>query len=167
MRRCSGYASISQPGCWDRNGEELSRFGSAAPDSTSRPTKCKLVGVRIHRCGRDRCFPTCGHHRHREMTAMSKQPGKSEAPDEAPREHPTDLPKPIGDAVPAPDEPGLDRPLPPTTHPEQTTDETGERPDEPTESPPAETSEPLGDAIPAPAEPGLDQPLPAKKPPSR
>lgn len=94
---------------------------------------------------------------------MSEEPDKPEEPEEAPGERPTDMPKPIGDAVPAPAEPGLDRPLPPRTH-EEPAEETDKQPDQPAEAPPAETSEPLGDAIPAPPEPGLDQPLPPKKP---
>ena len=98
---------------------------------------------------------------------MSKQANKHEQPREAPEARPTDVSKPIGDAVPAPVEPGLDQPLPPTTRHEPASDEKDKRPDEPTEAPPADTSKPIGDAVPAPVEPGLDQPLPAKRPSTR
>jgi hypothetical protein len=94
---------------------------------------------------------------------MTKESDKHVSPADAQGNPVTDLPKPIGDAVPAPVEPGLDRPLPPKPRHGQSGDEVGERPDKPTEAPPRDTSAPLGDAVPAPVEPGLDKPLPAKK----
>ncbi|SDE27610.1 hypothetical protein [Paraburkholderia lycopersici] len=75
----------------------------------------------------------------------------------------TDLPKPVGDAVPAPTEPGLDRPLPPKTQPEPPAEETNGGPGEPAQTPSEDESRPLGDALPTPREPGLDRPLPPKK----
>ncbi len=72
---------------------------------------------------------------------------------------PDDMPKPVGDAVPAPVEPGLDQPLPPKHHERPAQDDDGSTP-----APPIDPSKPIGDAIPTPVEPGLDQPLPPKDP---
>jgi hypothetical protein len=98
--------------------------------------------------------------------APPEQAGQPGQPDVEPEPRATDLPKPFGDAVPAPTEPGLDQPLPPKkkTQPEQQPDAASEDQHEPLDVPPNDISRPLGDALPAPAEPGLDQPLPAKKP---
>jgi hypothetical protein len=90
---------------------------------------------------------------------------QADQPEVAPEPRATDFPKPFGDAVPAPAEPGLDQPLPPKTktQPERQPDPAPERDDESDDAPPNDISRPLGDAVPTPAEPGLDQPLPAKK----
>jgi hypothetical protein len=98
---------------------------------------------------------------------MSKRSDPHEPLEDTGNGRPKDVSKPIGDAVPAPVEPGLDQPLPPKTRHEPPLDETCERLDEPTDAPPADTSKPIGDALPTPVEPGLDQPLPPKKPSSR
>jgi hypothetical protein len=86
-------------------------------------------------------------------------------PEVAPEPRATDLPKPFGDAVPAPTEPGLDQPLPPKsrTRPECPAQPASGSDDEAVDAPPNDISRPLGDAVPTPEEPGLDQPLPAKK----
>jgi hypothetical protein len=93
------------------------------------------------------------------------------APDEAPDEArdeahdtpPTDISVPVGDAIPAPVEPGLDQPIP------EKSDSAGadaEVPGPVEDTPEAvnEVSKPIGDAIPTPVEPGTDQPLPEKNP---
>jgi hypothetical protein len=94
----------------------------------------------------------------------NKEPGKPETTREEP---PREISKPIGDAIAAPVEPGMDQPLPekgetlPTDDPSR--DETIETPRVEPEIPNGEAiSKPIGDAIPAPVEPGLDQPLPEK-----
>ncbi|CAG9213163.1 conserved hypothetical protein [Paraburkholderia tropica] len=95
---------------------------------------------------------------------------RADAPDTPPNDdtRPTDLPKPIGDAIPAPTEPGLDQPLPPKSRDKTPDDKSDDRPDQTPEpapdqdAPPADLPRPFGDAVPAPTEPGLDQPLPPK-----
>jgi hypothetical protein len=85
-------------------------------------------------------------------------PDANAAPEDERDAPPTDVSVPVGDAIPAPVEPGLDQPLP-------------EKGEAATEDDPAveglpeslgEVSKPLGDAIPTPVEPGTDQPLPEK-----
>jgi hypothetical protein len=107
-----------------------------------------------------------------EVDTMSHPSGEHDPheqagqPDVAPQPGGADLPKPFGDAVPAPTEPGLDQPLPPKTktQPDEPADAAPEDQDERVDAPPNDISRPLGDAVPTPTEPGLDQPLPAKKP---
>jgi hypothetical protein len=99
-----------------------------------------------------------------EIMTMNHQADDIQQPGEAREPRPTDLSKPVGDAVPAPTEPGLDQPLPPKTPQDLPTDPAGERAGKTTDAPPSDVSRPLGDAVPTPAEPGLDQPLPPKKP---
>ncbi|HTR09620.1 MAG TPA: hypothetical protein VMJ11_23785 [Paraburkholderia sp.] len=94
---------------------------------------------------------------------MNDQPENREPPDDTADPRHGDHPRPIGDALPIPTEPGLDQPLPPKTHHEAPSEKPGERPDDSAKAPSGEISRPLGDAVPTPAEPGLDQPLPAKK----
>ncbi|SAK66742.1 hypothetical protein AWB81_02734 [Caballeronia arationis] len=86
-----------------------------------------------------------------------------EARDEAHDTPPTDISVPVGDAIPAPVEPGLDQPIPAKS------DIPGNEADvaptvEDTPEPVSEVSKPVGDAIPTPVEPGTDQPLPEKNP---
>ena len=64
------------------------------------------------------------------MTDSAKENHSGDQPGQAP----TDVSKPIGDAIPAPREPGLDQPLPPKDS----------------------DNEPLGDPDPAPGVPDLD-----------
>jgi hypothetical protein len=106
------------------------------------------------------------------MSMQTPEHGDASNTPDAP---PTDLPKPIGDAIPTPTEPGLDQPLPPKTPkrepksaPKSDYPAPNDKPDQTPEpapaqdAPPADLPRPFGDAVPAPTEPGLDQPLPPK-----
>jgi hypothetical protein len=78
---------------------------------------------------------------------------------------PTDISRPVGDAVPTPVEPGMDQPLPekPVSGENVPRDDATEKStDAPENRGGVATSKPVGDAIPTPVDPGLDQPLPEK-----
>ncbi|SAL37666.1 hypothetical protein [Caballeronia telluris] len=91
---------------------------------------------------------------------------ENETPDDAHddlSDAPTDVSIPIGDAIPAPVEPGLDQPIPKKGD-SVADDAEVAGPVEDTPEAVNEVSKPIGDAIPTPVEPGTDQPLPEKNP---
>jgi hypothetical protein len=94
------------------------------------------------------------------MAIPNFEAGKHEI---SPGESPTQVSKPIGDAIPAPTEPGMDQPLPEKDVTPSADDVSRNDTAEESEKPSGEAvSKPIGDAIPAPVEPGLNQPLPEK-----
>lgn len=94
---------------------------------------------------------------------MTTSPSDENAtPDDA-HEAPSDVSVPIGDAIPAPVEPGLDQPIPEKSDSPENDAEVA-RPVEDTPEAVNEVSKPVGDAIPTPVEPGTDQPLPERHP---
>ncbi|ASL46104.1 hypothetical protein bAD24_III01820 [Burkholderia sp. AD24] len=82
------------------------------------------------------------------MTNLNQLPNEPERrADEDPGSPPTDVSKPIGDAIPTPVEPGLDQPLPPkgqTPQPARDDDDHG--------NPLGETGTPAGVPSPGPSD---------------
>ena len=78
------------------------------------------------------------------MSNKANSPNEPDRPaEEDPGRSPTDVSKPIGDAIPTPVEPGLDQPLP----------KKGEAPEPDPNKPSQSGADPLGDSDPPPGVP--------------
>jgi hypothetical protein len=87
---------------------------------------------------------------HQEIAVTNAPIDETENSEQTPEKSPTDTSKPIGSAIPAPIEPGLDQPLPEKNRTQSNEDESAG--DESCENPIGETEPPPGVPPPGPSD---------------